>query len=95
MDFASVAGDIKSAKQSEPYLKASGSIAAVEVPKPNFDFSKAVKADDAAVLIFIWVDRIWALEFHKPGGIHLFHVPYRNKCPLTTLRELIFPQMVA
>ncbi len=51
--------------------------------KDSFDFSRAVKADDAEIPIFIWDDRVWGLQLHCTMQLELYHERYKDRRPLT------------
>ncbi len=53
----------------------------------NFDFSKAVRADDAEIPTFIWDERIWKLGFHSQLHLSLFQDRLKNSCPLAMIWE--------
>jgi len=52
-----------------------------------FDFSIAVKADNAETPIFIWDNRIWGLGSHSPHQRQTFRDRFQGRCPLTALRS--------
>jgi hypothetical protein len=56
-------------------------------PSPQFDFSKAVKADDAESPTFLWDDRIWNLGYHVPRQRSTYLRRFANQCPLTAIRD--------
>jgi hypothetical protein len=53
---------------------------------PSFDFSVAVKADNAEIPCFIWDDRVWGLQVHSPVRRQAFQDNFEGQCPLTSLR---------
>ncbi len=62
---------------------------AVESPLASsnvFDFSVAVKADNADIPIFIWDNRIWGLGLHSDHRRRTFLELYQGRCPLTAMR---------
>jgi len=54
----------------------------------SIDFTKAVKADNAEVPIFLWDDRIWNLNLHGKKLLDEFRKEHQNRCPLEILRML-------
>jgi hypothetical protein len=52
----------------------------------TFDFSKAVKSDDAEAPTFIWDDRIWRAGYHKPQRVSAFSRRFAGQCPLSFIR---------
>jgi hypothetical protein len=56
-------------------------------PSPQFDFLKAVKADDAETPTFLWDDRIWTLGYHVPCQRSTHLRRFANRCPLTAIRD--------
>jgi hypothetical protein len=54
-----------------------------------FDFSVAVKSDDAAIPTFIWDTRIWNLGFHCPVRVNTFKLKF-GRCALEAVRSFFF-----
>ncbi len=52
----------------------------------SFDFSVAVKADDAKTPTFIWDERVWSLGYQDPAKVETFRRRY-NGSPLDTIRK--------
>jgi hypothetical protein len=46
------------------------------IASTSFDFSVAVKADDAAIPTLIWDDRIWALGLHNQSLTDTFKLRF-------------------
>ncbi len=55
----------------------------------NFDFSRAVKADDAATPTFLWDDRVWSLKYHDTKRKEEFREHYPSSDVLETIRNFL------
>jgi hypothetical protein len=55
----------------------------------SFDFSIAVKADDAEIPTFIWDDRVWGLELHSDQQKERLIARFSGRNPLTVIREFL------
>jgi len=52
-------------------------------------YRQAVKADDAAVPVQLWNDRVWNQVQTKEGALQRFQGLYPGRCPLDTIRGLL------
>jgi hypothetical protein len=52
----------------------------------SLDNSRATKANDAKIPVFLWDDRIWALGIHSDTKLESYKGRFKQ-CPLTALRS--------
>jgi hypothetical protein len=72
--------------QEQAQLPSAAQLLSTNATPSDFDFSKAVKVDDAQIPAFFWDNRVWQLGFHDAAQKERFVNRYAD-CPLSALRS--------